>query len=118
MRLRTDRSNDLAPLSAFQSWLDCTINTSGCNFRKGQDMTDTTESDPKRTCPRLECDDAAIVGLFCNRPARNSLVGIGFSFGAGFKADLSAAPPLHQILIQATSGSELRWVIIGHMRKL
>src|SRR5680860_207642 len=36
MRLRTDRSNDLAPLSAFRSWLDCTINTSGCNFRKGQ----------------------------------------------------------------------------------
>ena len=36
MRPRIDRSNDLAPLSAFRSWLDCTINTSGCDFRKGQ----------------------------------------------------------------------------------
>ena len=27
---------DLAPLSPFRSWLDCTTNTSGYDFRKGQ----------------------------------------------------------------------------------
>jgi hypothetical protein len=31
-----ERSNDLAPLSPFRSWLDCTTNTSGSDFRKGQ----------------------------------------------------------------------------------
>jgi hypothetical protein len=30
------RANDLAPLSLFQSWLDCTTNTSEYDFRKGQ----------------------------------------------------------------------------------
>ena len=35
MRLCIDRSSELAPLSAFRSWLDCTINTSGYDFRKG-----------------------------------------------------------------------------------
>jgi hypothetical protein len=29
-------SNDLAPLLPFRSWLDCTTNTSGYDFRKGQ----------------------------------------------------------------------------------
>jgi hypothetical protein len=32
----TTPSNDLAPLSPFRSWLDCTTNTSGYDFRKGQ----------------------------------------------------------------------------------
>jgi len=39
MRLCIDRSSELAPLSAFRSWLDCTINTSGYDFRKGQGVT-------------------------------------------------------------------------------
>src|SRR5680860_146841 len=36
MRPHIEQSNVLAPLSAFRSSLDCTINTSGCDFRKGQ----------------------------------------------------------------------------------
>jgi D-alanine-D-alanine ligase-like ATP-grasp enzyme len=36
MRLCIERSNDLAPLPPFPSWLDCTTNTSGYDFRKGQ----------------------------------------------------------------------------------
>src|SRR6478672_11713183 len=36
MRLCIERSNDLAPLPPFPSWLDCTTNTSGYAFRKGQ----------------------------------------------------------------------------------
>ena len=36
MRPLIEQFNDLAPLSPFRSWLDCTINTSGCDFRKGQ----------------------------------------------------------------------------------
>lgn len=40
MRPCIEQSNDLAPLSPFRSWLDCTTNTSGYDFRKGQaDMT-------------------------------------------------------------------------------
>jgi len=59
MRLRTDRSNDLAPLSAFRSWLDCTINTSGCNFRKGhhidrQDGKDDPASNRNGTAGDVE----------------------------------------------------------------
>src|SRR5215831_4901538 len=37
MRHYVELSNGLAPSSQFRSWLDCIINTSGCNFRKGQD---------------------------------------------------------------------------------
>ena len=40
MRLCIERSNDLATLSPFPSWLDCTINTSGYDFRKGQGYID------------------------------------------------------------------------------
>jgi hypothetical protein len=36
MRLCIERSNDLATLPPFPSWLDCTTNTSGYHFRKGQ----------------------------------------------------------------------------------
>src|SRR5262249_32083739 len=36
MRHYVELSNGLAPSSQFRSWLDCIINTSGCNFRKGQ----------------------------------------------------------------------------------
>ena len=36
MRQLFEQSNDLAPLSPFQSWLDCITNTSGYDFRKGQ----------------------------------------------------------------------------------
>jgi hypothetical protein len=36
MRPCIEPSNDLAPLSPFRSWLDCTTNTSGYDFRKGQ----------------------------------------------------------------------------------
>ena len=36
MRHHVELSNGLAPSSQFRSWLDCIINTSGCNFRKGQ----------------------------------------------------------------------------------
>ena len=36
MRQFIEQSNDLSPLSPFQSWLDCTTNTSGYDFRKGQ----------------------------------------------------------------------------------
>ena len=36
MRPCIEQSNDLAPLSPFRSWLDCTTNTSGYDFRKGQ----------------------------------------------------------------------------------
>ena len=32
-----EQSNGLASLSPFQSWPDCIINTSGYDFRKGQD---------------------------------------------------------------------------------
>jgi len=35
MRPCIERSNDLAPLSPFRSWLDCITNTSGYDFRKG-----------------------------------------------------------------------------------
>jgi Integrase core domain len=35
MRPCIEPSNDLAPLSPFRSWLDCTTNTSGYDFRKG-----------------------------------------------------------------------------------
>jgi hypothetical protein len=35
MRLCIERSKALATLSPFRSWLDCTINTSGYDFRKG-----------------------------------------------------------------------------------
>jgi hypothetical protein len=35
MRLCIEQSNDLAPLPLFPSWLDCTTNTSGYDFRKG-----------------------------------------------------------------------------------
>src|SRR5262249_13674853 len=38
---RVELSNGLAPSSQFRSWLDCIINTSGCNFRKGQDRIRT-----------------------------------------------------------------------------
>ena len=41
MRPRIDRSSELAPLPPFRSWLDCTINTSGCDFRKGQGFPGT-----------------------------------------------------------------------------
>ena len=34
MPLCIERSNDLAPLPPFPSWLDCTTNTSGYDFRK------------------------------------------------------------------------------------
>jgi hypothetical protein len=36
MRHYVELSNGLAPSSQFRSWLDCIINTSRCNFRKGQ----------------------------------------------------------------------------------
>ena len=36
MRLFIEQSNDLAPLSPSRSWLDCTTNTSGYDFRKEQ----------------------------------------------------------------------------------
>ena len=36
MRPCIEQSNVLAPSSPFRSWLDCTTNTSGYNFRKGQ----------------------------------------------------------------------------------
>ena len=36
MRRYIEQSNALAPLSRFQSWLACTINTSGYDFQKGQ----------------------------------------------------------------------------------
>jgi hypothetical protein len=36
MRPRIEPSNDLALSSPFRSWLDCTTNTSGYDFRKGQ----------------------------------------------------------------------------------
>jgi hypothetical protein len=36
MRPHIEQFNDLAPLSPFQSWPDCIINTSGYDFRKGQ----------------------------------------------------------------------------------
>jgi hypothetical protein len=36
MRPCIEPSNDLAPLSPFQSWLGCITNTSGYDFRKGQ----------------------------------------------------------------------------------
>ena len=34
--LASSSPTDLAPLSRFRSWLDCTTNTSGYDFRKGQ----------------------------------------------------------------------------------
>jgi hypothetical protein len=37
MRLCIERSNDLVTLPPFRFWLDCTINTSGYDFRKGQE---------------------------------------------------------------------------------
>jgi len=37
MRPCIEQSNDLEPLSPFRSWLDCTTNTSGYDFRKGQE---------------------------------------------------------------------------------
>jgi len=37
MRPHIEQSNGLASLSPFQSWPDCTTNTSGYDFRKGQD---------------------------------------------------------------------------------
>lgn len=37
MRPCIEQSNDLALLSPFPSWLGCIINTSGYDFRKGQD---------------------------------------------------------------------------------
>jgi len=40
MRPHIEQSNALAPSSPFRSWLDCTINTSGYDFRKGQIKTD------------------------------------------------------------------------------
>ena len=36
MRPGIEQSNALAPSSPFPSWLDCTTNTSGYDFRKGQ----------------------------------------------------------------------------------
>ena len=36
MRPHIEQFNALVPLSPFRSWLDCTINTSGYDFRKGQ----------------------------------------------------------------------------------
>jgi hypothetical protein len=36
MRPCIEQPNDLAPLSPFRSWLDCTTNTFGYDFRKGQ----------------------------------------------------------------------------------
>jgi hypothetical protein len=36
MRPHIEQFNALALLSPFRSWLDCTINTSGYDFRKGQ----------------------------------------------------------------------------------
>jgi hypothetical protein len=36
MRPFIEQSNDLAPSLPFRSWLDCTTNTAGYNFRKGQ----------------------------------------------------------------------------------
>jgi hypothetical protein len=35
MRLFIEQSNALAQLSAFRSWLDCTTNMSGYDFREG-----------------------------------------------------------------------------------
>ena len=51
-------------LSPFQSWPDCTINTSGYDFRKGQALSD----DPKGT-GRLE----ALAGFMSN-PAGAAIV--------------------------------------------
>jgi hypothetical protein len=42
MRPCIERSNDLATLSPFRSWLDCTINTSGYDFPKGQPLLPPT----------------------------------------------------------------------------
>ena len=39
MRPHIEQSNGLATLPPFRSWLDCTINTSGYDFRKGQERT-------------------------------------------------------------------------------
>jgi DNA-binding CsgD family transcriptional regulator len=39
MRLCIERSKALATLPPFRSWLDCTINTSGYDFRKGQTVS-------------------------------------------------------------------------------
>jgi hypothetical protein len=36
MRPCIEQFNDLAPLLPFRSWLDCTTNTSGYDFQKGQ----------------------------------------------------------------------------------
>ena len=41
MRPRIEPSNDLALSSPFRSWLDCTTNTSGYDFRKGQLLSHT-----------------------------------------------------------------------------
>src|SRR5689334_8574496 len=38
MRPCIEPSNDLALSSPFRSWLDCITNTSGYDFRKGQDV--------------------------------------------------------------------------------
>jgi hypothetical protein len=38
MRPCIEQFNDLVPLLPFRSWLDCTTNTSGYDFQKGQVM--------------------------------------------------------------------------------
>jgi hypothetical protein len=44
MRLFIEQSNALAPSLPFQSWLDCTTNMSGYDFRKGQPIRQIAEN--------------------------------------------------------------------------
>src|SRR4029079_3946722 len=69
MRPRIEPSNDLALSSPFRSWLDCITNTSGYDFRKGQDMdrqakpAGSVENDPKETLASVSCLSLARSGL-------------------------------------------------------
>jgi hypothetical protein len=64
MRELIEQFNDLAPLSPFRSWLDCTINTSGCDFRKGQAVGGSLTS----AVDRIRDDVRRISGLASNDP--------------------------------------------------
>jgi hypothetical protein len=63
MRLCIERSNDLAPLPPFPFWLDCTTNTSGYDFRKGQRGTAQMKKPrPRIARPRLAFTEELVAG--------------------------------------------------------
>jgi Putative PD-(D/E)XK phosphodiesterase (DUF2161) len=78
MRPRIEPSNDLALSSPFQSWLDCTTDTSGYDFRKGQDFYKVRSHVRHRTHEgkRVQCMFIAMISTMRSEVCGCDLVAI------------------------------------------